>query len=352
MRAVLFIILLLAGITIVAQSDSSAINADIGSDKNINNGYLAVSRYIKLKGVVQGGYIWNDASDFSSSFYLGRARLDFTGEVARNLTYRLQLEFVGSPKILNAEISYQLSDYIQFNFGQTKTPYCYDNYFNPFTLPSISRTLLDQSLSGRVLDLYGNQQGRDIGVWINGEFENNANRPIAEYTLGIYNGSGITITDNNNQKDIGGALRFSPLENVWLSGRFYKGTGETVEYINVPTSRKRYGGDFSYKKNKVMLEAEYLFGEDSSDSLGVLKRSGWYFTTGYMPIEDKLQVVLRLDTFNNNLVMDENTTYRYIAASSWFFTKYSRIQLEYGFSDEAENESNMHQIILQLQAGF
>ncbi|MFN3939817.1 MAG: porin, partial [Chitinophagales bacterium] len=245
-----------------------------------------------------------------------------------------------------------LADYITLNLGQTKTPYCYDNYYNPFTLITVSRTLLDLSLSGRVLDLYGNQQGRDIGFWLNGVLHNAQERKILEYTLGVFNGAGIAIADNNNQKDFGGAVRFSPFSDLWISGRFYTGTGETIEFADVPTGRKRYGGDISYKRNKVLLEAEYLFGEDSSDSLGTLLRSGWYLTGGYWPIENKLQCTLRLDTFNGNLDVSDYNTFKYVAAANWFFTKFSRIQLEYSCSDVGGSTKNLHQFILQLQAGF
>lgn len=56
------------------------------------------------------------------------------------------------------------------NVGQSKTPYCYDNLYSPWNLLTISRTQIDNALSGREADLYGNQNGRDIGLWLTGKF--------------------------------------------------------------------------------------------------------------------------------------------------------------------------------------
>ncbi|MFN3940864.1 MAG: hypothetical protein ACK4IY_09770, partial [Chitinophagales bacterium] len=60
------------------------------------NALIAQNKYLQMKGVIQGGFLSSDILENASTFYLGRARLDFTGELANHLSYRLHLEFVGT----------------------------------------------------------------------------------------------------------------------------------------------------------------------------------------------------------------------------------------------------------------
>lgn len=335
-----------------AQSDTALLNVKYVSGETPQDNHLQVGKYMQFKGLIQGGFLWSDAETIPYAFYLRRIRLDLTGEIFNNFSYRLQMDLVNTFRILNAEVEYKIDPLLSLHFGASKIPYCYDNFYSPYTLPTISRTLLDENLAARSSDFYGNQYGRDLGFWITGNYNHNNNRPLMEYTLGIYNGAGLAVTDNNTEKDIAATLRISPVKNLWMSGRYYTGTGETIAYPNVATKRKRYGGDVSFKHKKYLLEAEYLYGEDSNDSLGLKNRSGWYVTAGYMLIENKLQAVVRLDTFNDDINLDMDGVKRYVIAGSWFFTKNTRIQLEYDYTHNMEIHQKFNSINIQLLAGF
>jgi hypothetical protein len=174
------------------------------------------------------------------AFDLRRARLDFRGDIAPKVGYRLHVELANGPKILDATFIYKPFDYLNVNVGQSKTPYCYDNLYSPWTLLTISRTQVDNYLSNRENDLYGNQNGRDIGLWLSGKISTEDKRSFLEYTLGVYNGSGINIADNNQDKDLGAAVRISPVKDLWLSGRYYTGMGETTAE-GIDTERDRIG---------------------------------------------------------------------------------------------------------------
>ncbi|HET8964266.1 MAG TPA: porin [Chitinophagales bacterium] len=335
-----------------AQSDTALLNVNYVFGETPQDNYLQVGHYMQLKGLIQGGFLWSDAEIIPDAFYLRRIRLDITGEIFNNFSYRLQLDLINAFHILNAEVEYKIDPLLSLHFGASKIPYCYDNFYSPYTLLTISRALLDENLAARSSDFYGNQFGRDLGFWITGKYNHNSNRPLMEYTLGIYNGAGLAVTDNNSEKDIAATLRISPVKNVWLSGRFYSGTGETIAYPNVATKRNRYGADVSYKHNKYLLEAEYLYGMDSNDSMSRIDRNGWYITAGYMLIENKLQTVVRLDTFNDNINLDMDGVNRYVIAGSWFFTKNSRIQFEYDLTHNQTVPTKTHSINIQLLAGF
>jgi len=316
---------------------------------------VKVSSKLELRGLTHARYQFFEDTTKIDAFDLRRARLDFRGDIASKVGYRLHLEFAGTPKMLDATFVYKPFDYLNVNVGQSKTPYCYDNLYSPWNLLTISRTQIDNALSGREEDLYGNQNGRDIGLWLTGKFSvgEETKRPILEYLVGVYNGTGINVADNNGEKDFGGSLRVSPFKDLWLSGRFYSGHGQTTLEPGVTTDRSRYGGDISYKYKNLLIEGEFLAGSDESDSLALLERNGYYVTLGYTPINDKLQVVVRLDNYDPNTESTDNITNKYILAASWFFNKNTRIQLEYNLVlEEAEAQNDNNLIAIQFQAAF
>lgn len=136
-------------------------------------------------------------------FDLRRARLDLRGDVAPKIGFRLHIEFANSVKILDAVFSYKPYEYLNINIGQSKPTFCYDNLYSPWNLPTVNRTQIDNALAFRENDLYGNQNGRDLGLWVSGKInhgQDETKRVILDYTLGLYNGAGINVTDNNKQK--------------------------------------------------------------------------------------------------------------------------------------------------------
>ena len=264
-----------------------------------------------------------------------------------------------TPKILDAVFTYKPVDYFNVNIGQSKTPYCYDNYYSPFTLLAVSRTQLDNALSNRESDLYGNNQGRDIGAWLTGKYSigpEDAKRPILEYVLGIYNGSGINLADNNDFKDFGAALRISPVKDLWISGRAYHGLGaKLLANADSTADRIRLAGDITYKYKNFLLEAEYLTAQDNGEGKdNLLERSGYYVTLGYVPIKDKLSIIARLDSYDKNTNSDLNVVDKYVLAASWYFNKTVRIQAEYNIvaEEDSENPIDNNLFAIQFQAGF
>ena len=317
---------------------------------------VKVSQKIELRGLTHVRYqLFEDSTKFDA-FDLRRARLDFRGDIAPKFGYRLHTELAGTPKILDATFVYKPYEWLNVNVGQSKYPVCYDNLYSPWNLLTISRTQIDNSLSFRESDLYGNQNGRDIGLWLSGKYSigsEEAKRPLLDYTLGIYNGSGINVADNNQDKDISAALGISPIKDLWIFGRFLNGIGRTTVQPTVDADRTRFGGNISYKYKSFIVEGEYLAASDESDSLALLERSGYYVTLGYTPIKDKLQIIARLDNYDPNTATEDNITNKYILAASYFFTKNTRIQLEYNLVlEEAETQKENNLFAIQFQAAF
>lgn len=348
----LVIVMLSAGNHADAQRDSTALTVTYVAGDSSANSYLQLGNHLQLKGLIQGGYSWNDTAVIPSAFYLRRLRLDFTGNIFDGFSYRLQMDLINAMRILNAEVTYAVAPLLSLHFGMSKVPYCYDNFYNPYTLPTISRAYLDEHLATRASDMYGNQYGRDLGLWVTGTYHLPGNRPLLEYIAGIYNGAGLAVSDNNKQKDVALTLRVSPVKNVWMSGRYFSGTGEVKAFPGLPVERKRYGGDISFENERYLLEAEFLYGLDTGDSIGRSERAGWYITCGYMLISDRLQVVARLDNFDEDYPKDGSGIRSYILAGSWYITKSTRMQLEYNFASGVKNTGHANSLNMQLLVGF
>lgn len=318
---------------------------------------LKVSQKLEMRGLTHVRYQLFDDTSKIDAFDLRRARLDFRGDVAPKIGYRLHLELAGTPKILDATMVYKPFELLSVNLGQSKTPYCYDNLYGPWNLLTISRTQIDNALSNRDADLYGNQNGRDIGMWLSGKYnigKEGSKRPLIDYTIGVYNGSGINTSDANQSKDYGAALGVSPIKDLWIFGRYYSGIGRTTLVGSEDAARKRFGSNISYKYKNLLIEAEYLGGSDVSDSLALLERSGYYFTLGYSPIKDKLQVVARLDSYDMNTRTNNNIVNKYVFAGSYYFTKNTRIQVEYDIVLEEDKDAQLRNNLfaIQAQVGF
>ena len=314
---------------------------------------LRLSQKLEMSGLIQTRLQLFQDSTKSDAFDLRRVRLIFRGDVAPKFGYRLQLEMANTPKILDAVFSYKPFEYLNVNVGQSKTPYCYDNYYSPFTLLAVSRTQIDNALSNRENDLYGNNQGRDIGIWLTGKYsigKDEKRRPIIDYTLGVYNGSGMNIADNNSDKDFGGYLRVSPVKDLWLGGAFYNGT-DAILLANPDSTadRKRVEAMLSYKIKRFLIEGEYLAGKDNE-----LERNGYYATLSYVVIPDKFQVLVRLDNYDKDANKDLNAVNKYILAGSWYFSKTTRIQLQYDIvsEEDSDNQIDNNLFAIQFQAGF
>lgn len=320
---------------------------------------LKVGQKIELKALIHTRYQLFQDTTKADGFDLRRARLDFKGEIAPKFGIRIQAEMANNPKILDATFIYKPKEYFNVIIGQSKTPYCNDNYYSPYSLLTISRTQLDNALSNRESDVYGNNQGRDIGIWITGKVnasEEKNHRPILEYHVGVYNGSGINVIDNNNAKDFGAYLKVSPINNLWITGRAYRGFGaKLLANPDSTADRTRLGTDITYKYKRFLIEAEYLNGkDDGKGDEAILERSAFSGTIVYTAILDKLQFIGRIDNYDKDLNTELDVINKYILASSWYFNKNTRIQIEYDFVREEIHANQIPNDVfaIQFQAAF
>ena len=174
--------------------------------------------HLSLSGYLQGGF---QSTESSSTFYLKRARVSLTGNAKEEkIDYRLQVDMAGSPKICDLYFRYKPSSQLGMQIGQFKMPFAIENdIYGPTTVE-----LIDYSYITTLFARNNNQfdgiaaTGRDIGFQIYGGFGEEKGYKTLSYNLGVFNGTGINVADNNDSKDIVARLILKPSKALSLSG--------------------------------------------------------------------------------------------------------------------------------------
>ena len=223
-------------------------------DKPVSAGSL-----LNLSGHVHTMY--SSGEDSIDGFRIRRARLKLKGEILKNLHYNLQIDAVKSPCLLNATVEFPFFPLANLVFGQFKVPFSRENLTSSSSLDTINRSqTVERLCPGRDI----RSSGRDIGLAVNGRFKN------LEYTLGIFNCSGINQQDNNENKDISARVVFSPFESLSLGISHYNGRYSPEESAE-PFAKTRTGLETSAAKGGFSLKSEIIFARDAE-----MNKVGWY----------------------------------------------------------------------------
>src|SRR3569833_183855 len=317
----------------ITQQEADSIRSDqavkaqkkLNDEKTNQHGIYIGSKALQLSGVVQSEYVGNAQAGTNNAFSLHRARLDVKGDINSNWIYEVYTEFAGTTKLLDAYTTYKIADFLKVSAGQYKIAFSLESLIGDSQLEFIDRTLVVNALAGRSGDVIGNQNGRDIGVWVSGNFAKVNGHNLFDYTLALYNGAGYDVTaDNNNRKDFAARLGIHPVQNLVISGDIYRGLGNYGTPAKNQT-RNRYGVDGRYTIGGLALQAEYDHGTD-----GTVQRDGWYGQASYFVLPKHLQLAARYDTYDPNLASATKvrTNYYYYAVN-YFFNDWSKLAINY-----------------------
>lgn len=290
---------------------------------------------LKLTGFTQVGYVlWEDGS---SEFRIRRSRINLKGDILKGISFKLQIDAVKSPILLDAIVEFNLSSFLALRIGQFKVPFSLENLTSSSSLDTINRSQTVENLCpGRDIG----SQGRDIGALLNVKFSK------IECSFGVFNGSGINRGDLNKQKDIGGRLVFHLLSFLQGAAAFYKGQ-YSLNPGGIPVRRDRAGMEILLIKNPFSLKGEYIFGKDDQTS-----RNAWYVQAGYFLISKKLQSVIKYDSYDKDREMAGDRSDLMTFGFNLFFAENTKLQVNYElYRDESGKRSNSA-ILAQFQAGF
>lgn len=304
-----------------------------------------LDRIPRISGYVQAGYEWSDGS---SSFFIKRVRLDLRGDIARKLDYRVQLEFASSPKIVDAYLQYRPFRQLNFKLGEYKIPFTIENTdYVPLKFELIEYPLALQRLMGFAEPIGGRMvggvmqggetlkdTGRDMGLTLYGTLVECEGRALLSYDVGVLNGAGINLRDNNRSKDVVTRLTLRPVRGLTLSGSWYGG-----EYGADCLERQRVSAGVCYDRGRGVVRGEWIGGRTGyaateEYAAGTFDSSGWYVLGG-VRLTPTLMPVVRYDTLLPDTASADSRQTNWTAGILWHPVKYLRCQLNYTYEHYA-----------------
>jgi len=335
---------------------------------------------MKIGVLFQGGWL-SDSAGFSvgvppntgasisttasNQFFVRRARLIFSGEIAPKLGFKISSEFAPTSNTL--QDAYVWADYIPYariTLGQFKPPFSLENYVDGIgDIPTINRALVSNMMINASLkdtSLTRSSILRDMGVMVSGKYQTKVGGlPFgATYAVGVFNGPGRGLADDNNTKDVVGRVTINPLvAGLNIGGSW--ATGKTHHTLTVPAlvfnkDRDRWGAEIEYLPDfakGLKLRGEFMwdrryFSSYVSKTTSAFTRDthtyGWYALAAYK-VDGQKGVLAYLNGFEPVLrydFMDEDTSSmtvssrdngrtRYTLGCNYYPNKYTRVMLNY-----------------------
>lgn len=345
---------------VVSQKDADSIRAEaaIAAQTNlakVKSFPVNAGKKITLAGYTQVRYQALEEAGKIDGFDIRRARLDVKGVISPYWSYRVQFDLAGTPKLIDAYAELKINDFFNFTIGQAKIPFSLENLTSSNKLELIDRSQVVEALTARGKDVIGNHNGRDIGVQLGGTILKLKDRPLVDYRLGVYNGSGINTADNNEKKDIAARLITHPITGLDISAGLYNGSRYIAEVKNgnVVTTpahnadRDRLGLDLNYDWNNLAIRAEYIHGKDDAT-----KREGYYVQGGYYFLQKKLQLLAKYDFYDADKSKADDASNWVVLGANLNFNSNTRLQVNYTFKQEEGTSINNNYASVQLQIGF
>lgn len=206
-----------------ATEANPAAEQSVAVEKTENKVKAFANKHLNLSGYLQTGFEWNQANSPEASFYVKRARVSLTGDFLKEkFDYRLQVDMAGSPKICDLYIRYKPFSALNFEIGQFKIPFSYENEnCGPTTVEFIEYSYITTFITRNNGKYDGiASTGRDIGFQLYGGFIERDGYNIINYNLGVFNGSGINCKDNNSSKDLIARLLIKPFKGFAVTGSY------------------------------------------------------------------------------------------------------------------------------------
>lgn len=268
--------------------------------------FIGPDDLLKFKGYVQTDvYLPFGESPAFPEFLIRRARLAATGYFQEKFRYMLYARFdQGKAQLNEAFVESRHLPFAKIRIGQFKVPFSLANLTSSTQLDVMDRSLIIDNFA----------PDYDIGIMVFGKFW----QEHFDYAVGVFNGRGRNVQENNRAKDIIGHLVIAPfstlniqfLESLHLAGSISSGyrhddlsQGSYQTSIGTPFFSfgdsilqegrlKRRGVDLDWIRGSTSVKAEYLKAErqNISETEGTthLIAKGFYATlTQFLTGEQK-----------------------------------------------------------------
>lgn len=290
---------------------------------------MTLSGYTDIYGVT----IRND----NDTAAIKLARMTLSGTMVKNLKYKVTVDLVKSPALFQAYVEYTPLKFAGLRAGQLQVPFSLESVTSSADLDTINRSrAVDNLAPGRD----NGSSGNDIGALAFGSWS------FIEYTAGFVNGAGYNKKDDNDRKDFTGRVVFHPFKGLSIGGSLYLGQ-KYVSAAEPTVKRDREGLEAAFVWKGFSLKSEYIHAMDAA-----LSRSGFYAQAASFVMPEKLQVVLKYDTYNPDRSVIDNLNRYYTFGANWFISGKTKIQVNYELHDPGAATKNYSAAYAQLQVAF
>lgn len=296
---------------------------------------ITASKVLKLNGYtqIQAG-AWSRSND---TFQVRRARFVLSGEIIKKLTYRVTADLVKSPALIEAQIDFALRDFISFRAGQFLIPFSAESVTSISLIDTINRSqVVDKLAPGRD----NNSLGRDVGIAVYGRLSH------FEYTVGLFNGSGVNKADNNEHKDFASRVTFRPLKFLSLGGSVYRGRNFVSEASPL-VKRNKEGLEVMLFLDRFSVKSEYIQAVD-----GNIRRAGWYIQASQFLLKEKVQAVAKYDFLDLDKSVAVDASENITLGINWFLSGRTKIQANYEIHGKQAGGRDDTGFLLQFQVAF
>lgn len=328
--------------------------------------YAQSGESIAWGGFIDGQCRFEDGDDGQSNvFQIRRARLDLKGSVAPWIGMRLHADFASSPRLLDAYVKLEFSQWAQLQVGQFKIPFSLENKLSPLELELTDNAQVITALSGYkdVTGISSYANGRDVGVMLVGVVETGFKViPMVRYSVGLFGGNGLNVKSDNMFKDVSGRIEFCPfVKDFVISCSGYWGRYEMLNKgvsVNIDGDRIRYALGSQYDNKQLLIRSEYLWGKTDfalydatldNYSPYAMNTQGYYVTAGYWILTGKserkqrIRPLARYDYYEKDMGVDVSTMC-YSAGVEWWPESHLRFQLAYTLIDAEDANRLGHRL--------
>jgi len=282
--------------------------------------------------------------------------LSARGNLTKTISYFILGEVV-RPEIYEFYGQWAPSKEFAVRVGQFKTPLSLENQLSLTTLEYVFNTRSVSSLigmAGDVQQLYNgkNNTGRDVGIMTHGNLFKHNDHDLVHYALGVFQGTGLNTSENNNSKDFAANIMLQPVKGFRIGGgahfgeayySFDKNLWDEQSHV-----RNRWILSSDYRSERFYARLEWIHGKD-----GIIDKEGLYGLAQYYFLPKKLSAVGKIDYLNQNKDTG-NEVIDYLVGLDYYFYKQCRLHVNYTYSDYTKvwGEKNSHNVVAQMQIVF
>jgi len=309
----------------------------------------------KLKGetfnlsaiiLFQGDFAFDkDAAAGNRGFFVPQARFKVDGKLDGGFSYKIYVDMADQFNLLDAEIGYMLNEDHQVIVGAQKPGFSKEFLTASQTIDFYRRTFVVVALT----------QERDFGIRFAGDLSEMMN-----YSLGMFNGNGLTRNNDNNFYYVGrlgynteidesgnieGGLNFSygELSNSSIAGGILP---------NIDGDRITFGGDIRFENEQLILATEVLGAELEYTGFTEADNVFGFHITGGYKIDNNSTLLARYETLQSDLLGAGIDQDRILLGYTGDPTPQTRYRINYLMPINDGSEFKDHGVVITMSLAF